>query len=148
MTLLFNVLVSSSKKKFAGDVGSLRGVTNNLASGVGTALAGVLLVGMLSTLVHRELAENPVLPNELKTQVNLDSIPFISNRQLRTTLARTDATPEQVAEAERINVEARLVALKVSFFTLAGIALLAFFPASGLPDYTPADLPSEPTGTS
>lgn len=148
MTLLFNVLVSSSKKKFAGDVGSLRGVTNNLASGVGTALAGVLLVGMLSTLVHRELAENPVLPNELKMQVNLDSIPFISNRQLRTTLARTDATPEQVAEAERINVEARVVALKVSFFTLAGIALLAFFPASGLPDYTPADLPSEPTGTS
>jgi MFS family permease len=145
MTLLFNVLVSSSKKKFAGDVGSLRGVTNNLSSGVGTALAGVLLVGMLGTLVHRKLADNPVLPHELKLQVNLDSIPFISNRQLRTTLARTDATPEQVAEAERINVETRLVALKVSFFTLAGIALLAFFPASGLPDYTPADLPSEHT---
>ena len=40
VTLLFNVLVSASPKELAGDVGSLRGTTNNLAAGVGTALAG------------------------------------------------------------------------------------------------------------
>ena len=142
MTLLFNVLVSASPKSLAGDVGSLRGVANNLASGVGTAVASALMVGMLGTIVHRELADNPVIPNELKMEINLDRIPFISNRQLRSTLTRTTAPQEYVAEAERINTHARLVALKISFFTLAGLALLAFFPAGGLPDYVAGEVSS------
>jgi MFS family permease len=141
LTLLFNVLVSASPKALAGDVGSLRGTTNNLAAGVGTALAGALLVGVLGTSVHRELVHNPVIPNELKMEVNLDSVPFISNSQLRETLERTSATPDKVSEAVRINTEARLLALKVSFFTLAGLALLAFFPAGGLPDYVRGEVP-------
>lgn len=46
VTLLFNVLVTASPKELAGDVGSLRGTTNNLAAAVGTAVAGALLVGL------------------------------------------------------------------------------------------------------
>jgi MFS family permease len=148
MTLLFNVLVTASPKKLAGDVGSLRGTTNNLAAGVGTAMAGALVVGMLATSVHRELVHNPKIPDELKTAVNLDKVPFISNGQLRATLARTTATPEQVSEAARINTEARLLALKVSFFTLAGLALLAIFPAGGLPDYIRGEVPGSKTASS
>jgi MFS family permease len=141
VTVLFNVLVSASPKRLAGDVGSLRGTTNNLAAGVGTAMAGALLVGILGTSVHKELVHNPVIPYELKTQVNLDNVPFISNRQLRETLARTTAKKEEVAEAVRINTDARLLALKVSFFTLAALSLLAFFPAGGLPDYVRGEIP-------
>jgi MFS family permease len=142
MTLLFNVLVTASPKELAGDVGSLRGTTNNLAAGVGTALASALVVGVLSSSVHLELVRNPMIPNELKMQRNLDSVPFISNRQLRTSLASTTATPEQVDEAARINTDARLLALKVSFFALGGLALLAFFPAGGLPGYVRGEVPS------
>src|SRR5262249_3878365 len=47
VTLLFNVLVTASPKELAGDVGSLRGVTQNLAAAVGTAVVGALLVGLL-----------------------------------------------------------------------------------------------------
>ena len=136
ITLLFNVLVTASPKRLAGDVGSLRGTTNNLAAGVGTALAGALVVGVLGTSVHRELVHNAVIPVELKRETNLNNIPFISNDQLRQALATgTSATAEQTGEAVRINTDARLVALKVSFFSLAGLALLAFFPAGGLPSY-------------
>jgi MFS family permease len=141
VTILFNVLVSASPKELAGDVGSLRGTTNNLGAGIGTALASALLVGILGSSVHRELVHNPGIPKELQIQLNLDTVPFISNDHLRETLARTSATPEQVNEAVRINTDARLVALKVSFFTLAGLALLAFFPAAGLPDYGRGEVP-------
>ncbi|HEX7287700.1 MAG TPA: MFS transporter, partial [Candidatus Angelobacter sp.] len=141
VTLLFNVLVSASPKEFAGDVGSLRGTTNNLAAGVGTALAGALVVGVLSTSVHRELVHNPVIPTELKLEMNLNQVPFVSNDQLRGVLANTSATPEHVAEAVRINTKKRLVALKVSFFALAGLALMAFFPAGGLPGYVRGEVP-------
>lgn len=136
VALLFNVLVSASPQEQAGDVGSVRGTANNLATAVGTALAGALVVGVLGTSIHRDLATNPLLPGELKTQVNLDKIAFISNDRLRQTLERTTATPEQVTAAVRLNTEARLQALKVSIFTLAGLALLAYFPAGALPHRT------------
>jgi len=135
ITLLFNVLVTASPKRLAGDVGSLRGTTNNLAAGVGTALAGALVVGVLGTSVHRELVHNAVIPIELKREMNLNDIPFVSNDHLRQALTAISATPEQTGEAVRINSDARLIALKVSFFSLAGLALLAFFPAGGLPSH-------------
>jgi hypothetical protein len=75
-------------------------------------------------------------------EVNLDNVPFITNGQLRGNLAHTSATPEQLTEAVRINTDARLLSLKVSVFTLAGLALLAFFPAGGLPSLVRGELPS------
>ncbi|MGL4650916.1 MAG: MFS transporter, partial [Caldilineaceae bacterium] len=61
LTLLFNVLVSSSPKEQAGDVGALRGVANNLATGLGTAFAGVVAVGVLALLVGGSVASNPIM---------------------------------------------------------------------------------------
>jgi hypothetical protein len=55
------VLVTSAPKELAGDVGSLRGTTQNLAAAVGTAVAGALLVTLLSATVMRNLATNPIL---------------------------------------------------------------------------------------
>lgn len=133
ITLLFNVLVTAAPREFAGDVGSLRGTANNLAAAVGTAMASTLVAGMLSTSVHRELVHNEVIPAELKRTVGLDNIAFTSNDQLRRSLARTSATEQQVNEAVRINTESRLLALKVTFFALSGLALLAYFPAGRLP---------------
>ncbi len=135
VTLLFNVLVTASPRKLAGDVGSMRGATNNLATAVGTALASALVISLLGARVHTNLVHNPTIPNELKAQVNLDDVSFISNDLLRRRLAQTTATSEQVDEAVRINTDARLLALKLAFFTLAGLALLAYFPAGALPSY-------------
>ena len=141
MTLLFNVLVTASPKELAGDVGSLRGTTNNLAAAVGTAVAGALLVGMLSTMVVRNLASNPILTPELQSQVQLDSINFVSNDRLESALAQTDATPEQKAEALQVNTDARLRALKLGLLLMAGLALLSIVPAGWLPAYKPGEVP-------
>jgi MFS family permease len=145
--LLFNVFVSAFPKEKAGDVGSLRGTANNLGTGVGTALAGALLISVLGTRINRDVAKNPQLTEELKTQVNLDKVTFISNDRLRDILERTTATPEQVTDAVRLNTEARLVALKVSIFSLAGLALLAYFPAGALPRRLLSQGQANPAGT-
>jgi MFS family permease len=141
LTLLFNVMVSASPKELAGDVGALRGVANNLSTALGTAFAGVVAVGLLSTIVVSALAQSSI-PESLKVQVNLDNVNFVTNDLLESVLSETSATPEQVAEAVRINEMARLRALKASFLILAGISLLALVPARGLPAYTPGELPS------
>ena len=142
VTLLFNVLVTSSPKELSGDVGALRGVANNLAASVGTAAMGALVVGVLSAGVMSSLTANPVIPAELKSQVDLDQINFLSNDRLQERLAQTTASPEQVAEAMRINTTERLRALKIAFFVLGLIALVAIFPSTRLPDYKPGELPS------
>jgi MFS family permease len=133
ITLLFNVLVTSSPKELAGDVGALRGAINNLSNGLGTALAAALLVGVLSVTIHREVTDHPLIPPALIEQVNLDRTTFVSNERLIEVMNKTSATPEQVNEAMRINADARLHALHVAFLFFAGLALLMVVPARRLP---------------
>lgn len=156
LTLVFNVLVSSSPKHLAGDVGALRGTVNNLATGLGTALASVISVSLLSIIVLTSLANNPVLEPEIfEEQINLENIDFVSNDQLDEALEEADLNARQEMAAVEINVESRLQALKISFLILACIALLAVIPAGGLPDYKPGEItldeklaPSIPTNVS
>jgi MFS family permease len=143
LTLLFNVLVSESPKELAGDVGALRGVANNMSTALGTAFASIAAVGFLTLIVTSSLAQSAI-PNSLKVQINLDNVDFITNDQLQTVLTETtDASPAEVTEAVAINTDARLRALKASFLILAGFALLAIFPALGLPDYRPGEIPPD-----
>ncbi|WP_308799971.1 MFS transporter [Agromyces silvae] len=141
VTLVFNVLVTASPKQLAGDVGSVRGTTQNLASAVGTAVAGALLVGILGVNVASSLVEHPELPPELVSQVDLDSVNFVSNDRLEEVLSETDATPAQVDAAVALNEEARLGALKLGLFILAGVSALAVVPASRLPRFRPGEVP-------
>jgi MFS family permease len=144
VTLLFNVLVTSSPRELAGDVGSLRGVTQNLAAAVGTAVMAALVVGVLSTGVMGQVRDNPLITAEVKAQVDLGSINFLSNDRLKERFDTYKVAPEQIAEAVRINSETRLRALKTGFLALAGLALLALVPCGWLPDYRPGQIPAEP----
>ncbi len=83
--------------------------------------------------IERSLVENPTIPRELIAQVDLTRATFVSNERLKDVMAATTATPDQTSEAVRINSEARLRALKLSFLLLAGVALLAIVPAGRLP---------------
>ena len=137
----------SVAEELAGDVGALRGTTQNLAAAVGTAVAGALLVGLLSGMIMYQLAVNPDLPAEVRAQVDLDNITFVTNDRLLEIMQGTTATPGQVEEAVRINTEARLRALKIGLLIMAGVALIAIFPASRLPDYKPGEIPHDPFET-
>jgi len=144
VTLLFNVLVTSSPRELAGDVGALRGTVNNLSAGVGTAIAGALVVGILSANIQRAVVDNPTIPPSLVAQVDLDKVTFVSNDRLLAAMAATTATPAQAAEAQRINADARLRALKLCFLVFGVLSLLMIFPARLLPDYRPGELPPGP----
>jgi len=144
VTLLFNVLVTAVPKSYAADVGALRGVTQNLAAAVGTALIGAMVVGFLAGAVLREVDGNPIIDQQITSVVNLEAINFINNDRLEERFLATQATPEQVAEAVRINTETRLRALKIGFFLLSMVALVAIIPCRWLPDYKPGQIPDDP----
>ncbi|MFF2276709.1 MFS transporter [Agromyces sp. NPDC058126] len=141
VTLVFNVLVTAAPKELAGDVGSIRGTTQNLASAVGTAVMGALLVTMLTLNFTQAAIEHPELPEELKAEVGLAQVNFISNDELRAAFEETSATPEQVDAAVEINEEERLNTLRLGFLVLAGLSAAAALPASRLPKYRPEEIP-------
>ncbi|MFC7674974.1 MFS transporter [Mycolicibacterium sp. GCM10028919] len=143
VTLVFNVLVTAAPKDLAGDVGSVRGTTQNLASAVGTALAGAMLVGILSLNVGQAVINDVAIPDRLIAQVDLDQVNFVGNDQLREVLARTDASEAEVDAAVRINTDARLRALKLGLLILAGISAVAILPATRLPGYRPGEIPEQ-----
>ena len=140
VTLLFNVLVTASPKELAGDVGSLRGTTQQ-SCGRGRN-GGRGRAARRPAERHRlgSIAANPMLPPEIQSQVDLDNINFVSNDRLQSVMERTTATPQQVAEAVRVNTEARLRALKIGLLIMAGLALLAIIPAGRLPHYRPGEI--------
>ncbi|MBS3182623.1 MFS transporter [Leucobacter manosquensis] len=145
VTLVFNVLVTSVPKELAGDVGSIRGTTQNLASAVGTAVMGAVLVTLLTTGVAQAVEDHPELPAELVEQVDLDSVNFVGNDELRDVLASTTATPAQIDAAVALNEDQRLRTLKLGFLILAGISAVAALPASRLPNYKPDEIPDPET---
>ena len=114
VTLLFNVLVTASPKELAGDVGSLRGTTQQSRrrgrnGGRGRAACRP---------VEREpsSAASPQTPC-CRPSFRRRSISTASTSSAttgcRACMAGTTATPAQVAEAVRVNTEARLRALKI-----------------------------------
>ncbi|MGJ3402264.1 MFS transporter [Glutamicibacter sp. Je.9.36] len=141
VTVVFNVLVTAVPKKLAGDVGSLRGTTQNLASAMGTAVMGAVLVTVLTAGVTTSVKEHPELPGELVAQVSLDNVNFVSNDELANVLAGTTATDEQIAAAVELNEEERLRTLRLGFLILAGLSAVAALPASRLPRYRPDEIP-------
>ncbi|MFF3063509.1 MFS transporter [Oerskovia sp. NPDC057915] len=141
VTLVFNVLVTAVPKTLAGDVGSIRGTTQNLASAVGTAVVGALLVTVLGISVARSVVEHPELPPSLVAQVDLDNVNFVSNDELREVLEGTDADQAQVDAAVAVNEQSRLDTLRIGLLILAGVSATAILPASRLPRYRPGEIP-------
>jgi MFS family permease len=142
LTLLFNVLVSASPKRLAGDVGALRGVANNVSNALGAALASVVAVGLLGVFLASAYGQSE-LPQEFHMQAVSGDVGFITSNELRTVLGQTSATPQQVQEAVAINADATLRALRASFLIVGAISLLAIFPASKLPGYVPGELSAD-----
>jgi MFS family permease len=142
LTLLFNVLVSASPKRLAGDVGALRGVANNVSNAIGAAFASVVAVALLSMLLTSAFGRSG-LPPKLETRVLFDNVDFVSNHELRSVLGATSATRGQVARVVSINEDARRRALQGSFLIVAVISLLAIAPAARLPRYVPGELSAE-----
>lgn len=143
VTLVFNVLVSSSPKSLASDVGALRGTTSNLANAIGTAIAGAMLVGLLSANVMHSIATSPIITPEILSDLDIYNINFVSNENLLAFLEQTSSSDDLIQQALLINEGSRLSALKTGFLIMALISTLAIFPARKLPGYHPGNIPAK-----
>ncbi|HEY3518255.1 MAG TPA: MFS transporter [Gammaproteobacteria bacterium] len=142
LTLLLNVLVSTSSVEQAEEVGSLRSTTSSLAAALGTALSTAILIGVLGASVSRDLASNPSAWEAVTTQLDLTNVRFVSNDRLVAFLDDAAFDAEQIEAALQLNTNARLAALRTSLAVLAVLALFGIFPAGKLPRYGAGEAPA------
>ena len=144
------VTVSSVPDDRSAEVGGLQNTATNLGASVGTALAGSVLIAVLTSSVIAGITTNPDVPDEVASQATVElagGVPFLSDTQLEEALADAgvpDATAEAVLDA---NSTARIAGLDAALGVLAAVGVLALFFTGGIPDRPatgrrPEDLPA------
>jgi MFS family permease len=138
---LGSVTVSSVPDEQSGEVGGLQNTVTNLGASIGTALAGAVLISMLTTSFLSGIQDNLDVPDRIVETATVElagGIPFLSDADLEVALAAADV-PTEIADAiVEENTEARINALRAALSVLAVLALLAQFATRRIPDTQPA----------
>jgi len=142
------VTVSSVAESESGEVGGLQNTATNLGASLGTALAGSVLIAVLTSSLLGGIQSNPDVPAAVKDRAGVQlasGVSFVSDSSLRAALtdAGVDGKTSDAIVTE--NRTARIAGLDAALAVLAFIALLSLFFTGRLPD-RPAE-PEEPFGT-
>ncbi len=136
------VTVSAVPDSQSGEVGGIQNTVTNLGASIGTALAGAILISVLTTTFLGSAATNPAIPNEMssKAQVELSSgIPFVSDADLKAALQQANVPPETAQAIVNVNASSRINGLRASLGVLALVALIALAFTRRLPTTQPAE---------
>ena len=142
------VTVSSVAESESGEVGGLQNTATNLGASLGTALAGSVLIAVLTSSLLGGIQSNPDVPAAVKDRAGVQlasGVSFVSDSSLHAALtdAGVDGKTSDAIVTE--NRTARIAGLDAALAVLAFIALLSLFFTGRLPD-RPAE-PEEPFGT-
>ncbi|WP_327674045.1 MFS transporter [Kitasatospora sp. NBC_00458] len=134
------VTVSAVPDEKSAEVGGVQNAVTNLGASIGTALAGSILIGALTSSFLAHVEGNPAFPDEVQSQavVKLESgVPFLSDAQLTEALDTAGADSEATQAALDANAAARLDGLRAALAVLALTALLALFFTRRIPATQP-----------
>jgi MFS family permease len=134
------VTVSAVPDELSPDVGGLQNTGTNLGAALGTALAGSVLIAVLSGAFLQGIANNPAIPADLSSQASVQlasGVPFTSDADLQAAMEEAGVPPDAAAEALEVNRQARVAGLRAAVGVLALIALLALFFTRAIPTQSP-----------
>jgi EmrB/QacA subfamily drug resistance transporter len=137
---LGSITVSSVPDEKSPEVGGLQNTMTNLGASFGTALAGSILIASMSSSFLGAISTDPAIPSRVSqnAQVNLaGGVPFISDEQLKQSMADAHVPPRKANAALEDYKSARIDGLQTALALLAFVALIALFAAQGLPTRQP-----------
>jgi hypothetical protein len=143
---LGSVTVSAVPDDQSAEVGGLQNTATNLGASLGTALAGSLLIAMLTTSFLHGISQNPAVPAQVAAQANVQlagGVPFISDAELQTALGEAGASAEVTAAVMDENEQARLDGLRTALAVLALLALIGLFFTNRIPTAQPVSTPAQ-----
>ena len=105
------VTVSAVPDEQSPEVGGLQNTATNIGASLGTALAGSILIAILTATLVAGIQQNPAVPDEVgqRADVQLSSgVPFLSDADLEAALEEAGVTGATAAAIIDENAKARL----------------------------------------
>ncbi len=131
------ITVSALPDEASSEVGGLQNTVTNLGASLGTALAGSILIAILTTSFLQGIAENPAVPASVTSRAEVElagGIAFVSDADLNEALKEADVDPDVATAVLDENTSARLEALRTSLSVLAILAVVALFFTGRVPE--------------
>jgi MFS family permease len=142
------VTVSSFPDERSGEIGGVQNTATNLGASLGTALAGSIMITILSATVVTGIQQNNAVPADVKSLATVElasGVPFLSDTQLRQGLADAQTPPDIATEVIHLNAQARVDGLNAALALLAVIAVSSLFFTAGIPTEPPGGVAREPS---
>jgi MFS family permease len=139
---LGSVTISAVRDEEVTEVGGVQNTVTFLGAAIGTALAGAVVMGALTTSFLTGIQDNPDVPQELssRAEVELDAgLPFIPDEALRDALSDAGVSGPAAEAVVAENEVARLAGLRTGLSVLALGTVLALCLTGGLPQRQPGD---------
>jgi len=143
---LGSVTVSAVPDEQSGEVGGIQNTVTNLGASIGTALAGAVLIAVLTSSFLTGVQNNPDVPKNVAAQAQVElsgGIPFLSDKDLQAALDEANVPPKTADAIVAENADARIAGLRSSLSVLAIIALIALFTTRRIPARQPSAAPAE-----
>ncbi|MEV6969285.1 MFS transporter [Hamadaea sp. NPDC051192] len=137
---LGSVTVSAVPTHQSAEVGGMQNAVTNLGASMGTAIAGSILIAVLTTSFLASVTENPAIPAEIKSRATVElasGAAFLSDAQLTAALTEAGVSDDVAQAALDANATARIDGLRAGLLILALAASLALFFTGRIPDTQP-----------
>ena len=146
---LGSVTVSSVPDQQSGEVGGVQNTMTNLGASIGTALAGAVLISVLTASFLSGIAHNLGGPEQVKSQAPVKlaaGIPFVLSGRPASGCARHRGCPRRHRQRHIVdeNSKARLDALRAALAVLALVGLTGWI-SRRIPTEQPGLIPSDQT---
>ncbi len=139
------VTVSAVPTEQSGEVGGLQNTATNLGASIGTALAGSVMIAVLTSTAIGGIntsADVPASVQEAATVELAAGVPFISDSQLSDALADTDLSASASEAIVSTNQTARVEGLDAALAVLALLAVVSLFFTRRVPTEQPSGDPT------
>lgn len=133
---LGGITVSSVPDGQSGEVGGVQNTVTNLGASIGTALAGAVLISMLTASFFNGISHNPAVPKEVSSTAAVQlsaGIPFVSDADLLADLQKADVPPKVADAVVSENALARIDGLRSALGVLALLGLIGLASTRRLP---------------
>jgi EmrB/QacA subfamily drug resistance transporter len=130
------VTVSAVPDEQSAEVGGLQNTFTNLGASLGTAIAGSVLIAVLTASFLTGVTNNPDVPQSVKDQANTElvsGIPFMSDAQIEQAMQEAGQPSGVTNAAVDANRQARVDGLDSALSVLAIAAVIALFPTRRIP---------------
>ena len=112
----------------------------NLGASLGTALAGSIMIAVVTSAFLADIQKSPAIPQEVKSQAQVelaDGVPFVSDADLHAALDKANANSAAAEDAFKAYSSARIVGLQAGLAIVAVLCVIALFFVQRIPVVQP-----------